>query len=390
MPAVGNSTSIQLAYIKELVLGSTPATPTGQLIALKDGSNIKRDRKFIDNPEFRSDGMVSPGIGGPIRSSLGLDEVFKYGVYDEFLAAALGNFDWTANVIKVKKLNTSGAQSIAVGAAGKTFTRASGSYVTDGFAVGDYISTFGFTNSGNNGTFLISAVSATVITCSTATGLVDEGSAAGRTIMTNIRPSFTFEHGEKNTGGYFPFLGCVVAGFELSGKTNDYVTLKIDFMNLTTGARTSTTLFTAGLTAPTDNPMIRTTDGSIKWNTVAIPSVGNWSLKVDRNLSAAEVCGSSSYYDIQPQAHKITGSLELYFDATSIALYDAMIAETDGALQFNLGPGGTKSYQFDLTRTRFKNWSGDPKAEFQTVKCDFESFAPSSGTNTSLMATRLP
>lgn len=390
MPAIGTSTSIQLAYLQELIFGTAQATPTGQLLALKDGSSIKRDRKFVDNPEYRSDGMAAPGIGLPIRTSLTLSEKLKYGVYDDFIASALGNFGWTANVAKIKKLITSGSQSIAVAATGKTFTRSTGSFVTDGFAVGDYISTYGFTAAGDNGTFLISGVTATVITCSTATGLVDEASAAGRVIMTNIRPSFTFENAERNTGAYFPFLGSVVSGFEISAKNGDALDISIDFMVKDTPARATSTLFTGGLTAPLDNPLIRAADGTIKWNTVAVPSVGSWNLKVERNLAAAEVCGSTAYYDIQPNTHKVTGSMELYFDSTSIALYDAMVAESDGALQFNLGPGVNKSYTFDLTRVRLKNWNGDPKNEFQTVKVDYESYVPASGTNTSLMATRLP
>jgi type IV pilus assembly protein PilY1 len=66
--------------------------------------------------------------------------------------------------------------AITVSSAGKTFTRSSGSFIADGFKTGIVFKTTGFTNPGNNGTFTVSAApTATTITCSAATGLVNEG-----------------------------------------------------------------------------------------------------------------------------------------------------------------------------------------------------------------------
>ena len=54
------------------------------------------------------------------------------------------------------------------------FTRASGSFLTDGFAVGDSITMSGFANAGNNVTKIINTVNATTITVTSTTGLVTE------------------------------------------------------------------------------------------------------------------------------------------------------------------------------------------------------------------------
>jgi hypothetical protein len=71
--------------------------------------------------------------------------------------------------------------SLAVSGPSKTITRSSGSFLLDGFAVGQTIVTTGFTESANNGTFIISNISdnGLVITCSTATGLTTETTSAG-------------------------------------------------------------------------------------------------------------------------------------------------------------------------------------------------------------------
>lgn len=76
--------------------------------------------------------------------------------------------------------------SLQVTAAAKTFTRVGGSFVTDGFAVGDVITTSSFTNPANNGDFIVTAVTATVLTCAGATGLVDQAAGVGAIISPSI------------------------------------------------------------------------------------------------------------------------------------------------------------------------------------------------------------
>ncbi len=75
---------------------------------------------------------------------------------------------------------------IPIKVSGTTFTRTSGSFSTDGFAVGTIFAasgftnpknnTAGFTNTGTNTYFTVSSISSTVLTCSAASGLVTETS----------------------------------------------------------------------------------------------------------------------------------------------------------------------------------------------------------------------
>jgi uncharacterized phage protein (TIGR02218 family) len=75
---------------------------------------------------------------------------------------------------------------VSVDAAAKTFTTAAGNFIGDsvapGFAVGQSLSFSGCAHAGNNGVRVITALSATVITCSGATGLVNEAAGAAVTI----------------------------------------------------------------------------------------------------------------------------------------------------------------------------------------------------------------
>lgn len=377
----------QIAYVQELQFGTTPATPVGIKLPILGGVSLSPEADYIDNPTFRTDGMTAAGRRGALKGKGTIPAKLAYGQMDDLIAAALGNFEWTSNVVKIKAISAMTAATVTVAAAGKTFTRAAGSFLTDGFAVGDYVQWAGFTNAGNNTTQKITTLTATVMTCSGATGLVDESSVTTARCVTNIRPSFTIERGDLMTSSYFPFTGMVVDSMKLSGKTGEAVDISFEVLTKGVGNEATGTLFSS-FTAVNSNPLITAWDGSIKRNTVAMPQIVGWDLSVSRNCGTAEVVGSSALYDIQPTKHQVKGSLELYFESNQA--YTDFRAETDLALQFILGNGANKTYQLDLTKTRYTNWKGDPQDGMGTVTVEFESYAPDSGTNTSLMITRLP
>ena len=377
----------QLAYIQEPQFGTTPATPVGQKLPVIAGLSLSPDAAYIDNPTFRTDGMVAVGRRGALKGKGTIPGKLQYGVWDDFMAAACGMFGWLTNVIKIKDVDVMSQATITVASAGKTFTRAAGSFLTDGFAVGDTVQWSGFTNAGNNVSVLISTLSATVMTCSTAPVLVDESAVTVAKCVTNIRPSFTAEKGHLLTSNFFPFTGFVINSMKLAGKVGEAVDISFEVLTTSVSNEATSTLFSS-FTAVNANPLITAWDGSVKRNTVALAQVVGWDLTLSRNCDTAEVVGSSALYDIQPRQHKVTGSLELFFD--SAQAYTDFRAESDIALQLNLGPGGTKTYTLDLTKCRYKNWKGDPKDGLSTVTVDFESYAPDSGTNTSFMLTRLP
>src|SRR5205085_2832731 len=74
--------------------------------------------------------------------------------------------------------------NIAAGTANNKFVRGMGSFVADGFAMGDKINVTGFTNPANNGRFIITAISGTGNNTLTvnSTGLITE-TVANRTVL---------------------------------------------------------------------------------------------------------------------------------------------------------------------------------------------------------------
>lgn len=86
-----------------------------------------------------------------------------------------------ANGCQVHFAATTG--SITMSAAGNTFTRSSGSFITEGFQVGQLVGSRGFTNAANNVLTKVTAVAA--LTLTVAASLATEGAAAGRSITSD-------------------------------------------------------------------------------------------------------------------------------------------------------------------------------------------------------------
>ena len=96
-----------------------------------------------------------------------MSRTFASGALPTVLTDQTLNFLATTNLVA----------SVTVAAAGGTYTRTTGSFLTDGFWVGQQIQWSGFTNGGNNAIKTITALTATVMTVST-TGLVNETAVA--------------------------------------------------------------------------------------------------------------------------------------------------------------------------------------------------------------------
>jgi len=74
-----------------------------------------------------------------------------------------------------------------------TFTRTSGSFLSDGFVVGDKITTSGFgTNDENNSTFIIDALTATVITVVDPQNMVTESGIGYEVVSKKVIKTFSF------------------------------------------------------------------------------------------------------------------------------------------------------------------------------------------------------
>jgi hypothetical protein len=75
---------------------------------------------------------------------------------------------------------------VSLSATSTTYVRATGSFISDGFVVGQVVYASGFSNSQNNGASVVTTVAATVLTVLKVGGLVTESAGANRTIAAGV------------------------------------------------------------------------------------------------------------------------------------------------------------------------------------------------------------
>lgn len=379
--AVGSKTG--QSYWPEAAFGVTPASPTLKMFRGTMGAkfDLKRDT-FTSNEMTPTQQQLSMSYGTKSgTASLPFD--FSYGSFDDFMEALLGG-TWTANVLKcgviersfgfedqvseigVYEQNTGvvltgmsldvksnavvtgsfdgmfkdqrGAQvtgaSLAFDSTAKTIARLTGSWIADGFAVGDIPLITGAVDAGNNvSTFPITALTATVMTLGAATGMVTKTTDVGATVA----------------------LGS---------------------LGTATAANTNT---------PFDS-----FTGTLSEGGATIGHVTGLSLKLARS-------GQSNYGILSPGAATaqgitkgkfvLTGSLAVYFQDQ--ALKKKFLNGTATSLAFTLGDGSAKSYTFNMGTVKYtaNSRSRDENAMIETA--EFSALYDTTDAST-LKITRIP
>lgn len=124
----------------------------------------------------------------------GLGQKIPTGEVDKFALYTIAQYSdgYVKTGIGRRATLTTGSISMAA-VAPNQYTRAAGSFVTDGFQVGDEITATGFATSGNNGRGVITAVAALTLTLDVDHVLTADGAGAGRTLATQdpTEPRFT-------------------------------------------------------------------------------------------------------------------------------------------------------------------------------------------------------
>lgn len=130
---------------------------------------------------------------------------------------------------KIQKV-MQGAPSLTFVAAGFTITRATGSFIADGFAVGDVVTIAGSTsNNGSKGP--ISALTATVMTF--AAGIVNEGPTAAPTITGSEGLVFAATTATRSTGSWISDGFRVGDSVTFSGTSLNNITVAITVLTAT-------------------------------------------------------------------------------------------------------------------------------------------------------------
>lgn len=258
--------------------------------------------------------------------------------------------------------------AVTSGAAG-TFTRAAGSFLTDGFKIGDVVSWTGWATTGvpnNSHNFLITALTATVMTVLAIDGVAVGAKAAGDSVTcvtvgkktwipssSQTRDYYTIEHWYSDIAQSERFKDCVFTGFTATLPPTGMATVEFPVLGLDMVTGTAE-YFTTPAAAPTGG-ILAAVNGVLLVQGTAVAVVTGLTIVVDGGYSApGGVVGTNLDPDIFPGVIKVSGQVTALFqDAT---LRDLFINETEAAISVVLTANTTANAPFtafNMSRVKF-------------------------------------
>lgn len=332
MPNPASGVFKQLAYKAESTYGTVPSASSAQSLR-RVTSTIDLTKDTYQSAEIRSDQQVADMRHGVRRVTGQISGELSPGTYEDFFAQVLRR-DFAA-------VTAATSQSLTIAGAGPyTITRASGSYLTDGFKVGDVVRiTAGSVNANNlNKNVLVTALTATVLTGVVLNGstMTAEGPIASCTIgpvgkktfvpsSGQTDKSFSIEHFYSDLTLSEVFSGCKATKISVGLPPTGMVTVAMDFtgQNITTaGAQ----YFTSP-TAATTTGCLASVNGVLRIGGSTIATVTGLTLDINASLTGDPVVGSNTVPNQFPGRVLVSGQATAYFD--SVTLRDAFINETE-------------------------------------------------------------
>lgn len=258
--------------------------------------------------------------------------------------------------------------AVTTGAAG-TFTRAAGSYLTDGFKIGDVVNWTGWATTGtanNAHNFLITALTATVMTVLAIDGVPIGAKAAGDSVTCTVvgkktwvpasghtRDYYTIEHFNSDISQSEVFTDCVIASLKLSLSPSDMT--KVEWGILGLNLTTSTSAYFTSPTAAATGGILTGVNGILIINGTAVAFVTSMTLDMEGSYTApGGVVGAVVDPDIFPGGVDVTGQMTLFFvDGT---YRDLFVGEVETSATVVMTANNTPNAPFvaiNMSRVKF-------------------------------------
>jgi hypothetical protein len=336
----------KIAYRKESAWGTIAADGVAAKQLRRVTSQFNQTAETLQSAEIRQDYQIADYRLGSLSTEGSLNGELSPGTYSDFFAAALAK-DFVAG-----GTTTGASLTIATSGSFYTITRAAGSWLTDGFYVGNVIrlSGAGFAPANVGKNIQILSITALVLTVRTfdANTLTPEGpiAAAGAAVVGkqtfapltgHTSDSFTVEEfygGGVNVSEVH--AGNKVGSIAVQLPASGFCTVDVSFMGKGM-MKTGNTQHFATATAASTSGLTVGISGSVLVNGVPAGVITNASFTLDRGLEAAVVVGSRYAADIFDGRVNVTGDFSTYFENS--VYRDYFINETKISLVFALTTG---------------------------------------------------
>lgn len=317
---MSDSNRATLSYVKEVTFGTAPGTALTEIRFT--GESLKMDTSTITSQEVRADRQITGIIRNGVSAAGDINIEVSFGSHEDFMRSALLSAAPTTGVLAPGTITGSITAS-----ATPTLTRASGSFITDGYTVGSWVYIQNFVNAANNTFWKITTVNAlTMVLASGAAGsAVAETSVAGVAVFQGTEltagttlESYTIERCYTDLSTSFASLGGMcIDKFGVSVGADSIITAVFGFVGKTEVTGTAT-LGTGTITASSSGPVLNGIDNVlvILENKLAFPAT-SFSFELNNNLRARLQIGTLGAISVGVGSINIKGTLEAYFTSQS-------------------------------------------------------------------------
>jgi hypothetical protein len=321
---IASGISKQTTFAKQTGLGVVKSGAGGQILR-RENSVFALGKQTYESDEIVSH-RQSTGSRHGLQSPTGkLAGLLSPGTYKLLMASQLRK-DFVAGA--TTGAITTVTAAVTTGASG-TFTRSAGSYLVDGFKVGDVVRWTGFAGgsatNNNSHNFMITALTATVMTGTMLDGQPVVADAAGDTVTGTVVGKKTLAPMTGHTNDYFTFE----EWYPDISQSEQFVDCKQNMMTVDLPASGNAKV-TFDLLALSRNlnaaqqytsPAVETTTGIcaavtglLLVNGSAVTNVTSVQMKLEGGAQASgPVVGSNFSPDITMGKIKVTGSFSAYF-----------------------------------------------------------------------------
>lgn len=385
--ALQTGVSRVIAYRKETAYGTLPANDASakKLRRVNFGLGLKKD--LIKSEELRTDYQRPAGRHGMRKVDGAIQGELSLGTYADFIGSALRKV-FTAVSSLAALTNVTAAVSAP------QFTRAAGSWITDGLRVGMIVRMAGWTTTGtaNNSTnYTIIALTATQITVAETVAAKASGDSVVVSIpgkvsyaptTGHVDESYAFEDWAPSVTQSLRYLGNKPATIDLDMPPNDKVGISIAFMGQDRVSPVPTSQFFTNATAAGTSQMQTGLSGAVYVNGIAQGSITAFKLKIDGDPEVRGVVGAKISPDVFLGAIDVSGSMSVLWSSGTIDGYFDL--ETEVPVVIKLLDTTSATSDFMTITLPFCKLSGGDLADNPKAIVQSFDFSARVGADTSL------
>jgi hypothetical protein len=307
----------QLIVAKETSFGVPAVATSGQLMR-RTSSNVDLSKKTYRSTEIRPDYQYSDFRHGTRSVTGTISDELSVGTWQMFMASVTRQA-W-------QKAAATAATTIEAAVTAPQFTRTTGSFLTDGYMLGDVVQFEGFTtgtaNNANN--FFITTLTATTMggvflngdtavadTASTAVSCAVMGSKTWMPLTNQTSDSYTIEHYFSDISQSEVFRGCRVSQMAVKLPSTGLAT--VDFPILGIDATESATQYFQSPAAASNGQILAAVNGVVIFEGQPIAVITSLDFTINGQMTSGDVVGSDVAPDIFQGSMEVSGNMSAYF-----------------------------------------------------------------------------